>query len=64
MTEPKPIRMDDEWSYSLHMTGAAHSVSSQEDEECEAVLQLRQVVEEITGKPVIPPCKQRIGFLP
>lgn len=48
----KPICLDDEFSYSLHMTGSAHSVSGDGDDECEAVRRLREVVEEVTGKPV------------
>ncbi len=60
----KPIRLQDDWNYSLHMTGAAHSVSGERDDECEAVRRLREVVAEVTGKPVEPQPKQRIGFLP
>ena len=60
----KPIRLQDDWSYSLHMTGSAHSVSGDRDDKCEAVRRLREVVAEVTGKPVEPQPKQRIGFLP
>lgn len=59
-----PIRLDDEWSYPLHMTGSAHSFSTERYDECEAVRRLREVVEELTGKPVEQPQKMRIGFLP
>lgn len=59
-----PTFFEDEYSYSLHMTGSAHAVSAEADEECEAVLRLREVVQEITGKAVQYPQKQRIGFLP
>lgn len=60
----QPIRLDDEWTYPLHLTGSAHSVSSERDDECEAVRRLREIVEEVTGKPVEQPQKPRIGFLP
>jgi len=60
----QPIRLDDEYSYPIHMTGAAHAVSGETDEECEAVRLLREVVAEVTGKPVQQQPKPRIGFLP
>lgn len=56
--------LDGEYDYPLHMVGAAHSVSSETDEQAEAIRRLHEVVEEITGKPVEQPQKQRIGFLP
>ncbi len=52
-----------EWGENHHgTTGAAHFVSSDTPEESEAVRLLRQVVEEITGKPVEAPQARRIGF--
>ena len=52
-----------EWGENHHgTTGAAHFVSGEGEDECSAIIALRLVVEEITGKPVEPPPARRIGF--
>lgn len=52
-----------EWGENYHgTTGQAHAISSEHEDECEAVRQLRAVVEEITGRPVEVPPVRRIGF--
>lgn len=58
----KTITLDDEYSYPLHMIGSISTLPA--EEENQAVLDLRDVVEEVTGKPVEVPAKPRIGFLP
>lgn len=51
-----------EWSYPVHMVGMVTTLPPEPD--CEAIRRLHEVVEEVTGKPVEQPPKQRIGFLP
>lgn len=58
-----PPRADDEYSYPLHMQGAAHSVSGDTDVE-DVVARLRAVVAEVTGRPCAAPAPPRMGFLP
>ena len=60
---PKTPHADDEYSYPVHMQGAAHSVSSEAPDR-DVVAELRAVVEEVTGKPLPPPRARRMGFLP
>lgn len=48
----------------LGMSGSAHAVSGDRDEECEAVRLLRECVKEVTGKDVEPPPARKMGFLP
>lgn len=59
-----PVSTYDEWSwsYSLHMTGYASTLPSEEEDD--KVRRLHAVVEEVTGKPVEAPPKKRMGFLP
>jgi hypothetical protein len=58
----RPITLDDEYSYPLHMTGQASALPP--EQENEAVRQLHAAVKEVTGKDVEQPQKPRIGFLP
>ena len=53
----------DEYSYPLHISGSATTLSIG-DEGNEAVRLLRECVKEVTGKDVEDPPKRRIGFLP
>jgi len=53
--------MDDEYSYTLHMSGQATTLPV--DEEDDVVARLHAVVEEVTGKPVAKPEPRRIGFV-
>lgn len=53
----------DEWDYPIHMMGYASTLPA-EDSGDDMVARLREVVKEITGKPVEEPTKPRIGFLP
>lgn len=57
---------DVEWLPAPGTLGAHHNLTSDPvpDEAEDRVEQVRKVVEEITGKPVDRPTKQRIGFLP
>jgi len=56
---------EDDYSYSLHMSGSVSTIYHDEDE-TEAdkrVQELRKVVEEVTNKPVASPAnKKRMGF--
>ena len=58
----KPITLDDEYSYPLHMTDSASTLPVEDEDE--AITQLHQAVFEVTGKRVDPPFKPRMGFLP
>jgi len=58
----KPITLDDEYSYTLHMTGTASTLGPEAEDEI--VKRLHAVVEEVTGKPVDKPIKRSIGFMP
>lgn len=53
----------DEYSYPLHMLGTAIPTAP-DDEGPDVVALLHEVIAEITGKPVEPPTKPRMGFLP
>lgn len=55
-----PFVMQDEYTYSLHMTGQATTLPAEEEDD--TIKRLHQVVAEITGKPVEQPAKPRIGF--
>ena len=56
----KTITNDDDYSYPLHMSG---SVSTNYDIDDDSIVAaLHQVVFEITGKEVIKPKKQPMGF--
>ena len=61
----KLTTMEDEYSYSLHMTGSATTIYHDEDE-TEAdkrVQELRKVIEEVTNKPLNTPVNNhRMGF--
>ena len=52
----------DEYSYPLHMLGAASPLPPPDDDD--PVARLHTIVKEVTGKPVAVPTKPRIGFLP
>lgn len=57
--------MDDEYSFPLFMMGSATTYPPEPETDAERrLLELREVVYEITGIPVEQPPKQRIGFLP
>lgn len=60
------IRSDDYWPEPslLGMSGSAHAVSSETEAQEEAIRLLHEAVKEVTGKPVEPAPKARIGFLP
>jgi hypothetical protein len=60
------IRSDDYYYEPsiLGVSGSAHAVSSDAEQEDETIRRLHEVVKEVTGKAVEQPVKQRIGFLP
>ena len=60
------IRSDDYWPEPslLGMSGSAHAVSSEADQQNEAIRLLHEAVKEVTGKAVEAPAKPRIGVLP
>ncbi len=58
----KPRAFIDQWDNLHTWQGSAHSVSGEVPER-DLVAELRQVVAEVTGKPVEAPSR-RIGFLP
>lgn len=60
------IHSDDYWPEPslLGMSGSAHAVSSEADQQEEAIRLLHEAVKEVTGRPVEPAAKSRIGFLP
>lgn len=51
--------MPEEYSYVLHMLGAAYNVSS--DRDYDMIKELHKIVEEVTGYDASPP-PRRIGF--
>lgn len=58
-------RMDDEWSYPLHILGSASTAGEPDESESDCrVRKLREIVEEVTRQPVDEPAKPRMGFLP
>lgn len=59
-----PEVTDDEYSFPLYMVGSAHALNEQPPAEDDAVRKLHEAVLEVTGQPVAPPAKPRIGFLP
>ncbi len=58
----RPITLDDEYSYPLHVTGTASTLPP--EAESEAIALLHAAVKEVTGRDVEPPQKPRMGFLP
>lgn len=63
MQVPRPITLDDEFSYPLHASGAASTLPTEHERDIGA--ELRAVYKEVTGKDApAPPEKARIGFLP
>lgn len=48
----------------LGVSGSAHAVSSDPEPSDEAIRLLHEAVKEVTGVPVEPPAKPRMGFLP
>lgn len=58
------IDIEEYWGGAIQLAGAAHAVSSDPEPADEAVRLLHEAVREVTGKPVEPPPRQRIGFLP
>ncbi len=52
---------DDEYSYSLHMTGMATTLPADHDDDI--VERLRKAIEDATGKPIDRPTKNPIGFV-
>jgi hypothetical protein len=65
MMNKRTTMYEDDYSYSLHMSGSASTIYHDEDE-TEAdkrVQELRKVVEEVTNKPVASSAnRQRMGF--
>ena len=58
----KPITLDDEYTYPMHMTGQATTLPvGQEDD---VIKRLHEIVKEVTGIEIHRPEKPRIGFLP
>lgn len=58
----RPITLDDEYSYPLHMSGSASTLPA--DSPDEVIARLHEVVREVTGQEVEQPAKPRMGFLP
>jgi len=56
-----PIRLDDEYSFPLYMQGHASTLPAVQDDD--VIQRLHQAVKDVTGKDVVQPAKQRIGFL-
>lgn len=57
--------MDDDYSFPLFMLGSASTWTPDPETEAERrVRQLREVVQEVTGRTVEQPAKPRMGFLP
>jgi len=52
----------DEYSYPLHMSGAASPLPPEQADD--TIERLHAVIKEITGKAVEPIVKPRMGFLP
>lgn len=62
----KIVRADDGYYYepTPWSMGSAHAVSSDAEPADEAIRLLHEAVLKVTGKPVEPPVRPRIGFLP
>lgn len=58
----RPITLDDEYSYPLHVTGTASTLPAEAQDE--VIAQLHAIVKEVTGQAVEVPEKPRMGFLP
>ena len=58
----KPITLDDEYSYTLHMMGTASTLPVESERDFGA--ELRAVLKEVTGQDVPEPSRPRMGFLP
>lgn len=58
----KPKAEQDEFSYPLHMSGAASPLPAEQQDD--TIARLHAVIKEITGKDVEKPIKPRMGFLP
>lgn len=59
----QPIKFEDEWYYATPwMMGYASCLPAEQGDD--TVRQLREVVAEVTGRPVEQPTKPRMGFLP
>lgn len=57
-----PIRLDDDYSYTVHQTGSVSTLPTEPEDQ--TIADLHQVVFEVTGKRVETPEKPRMGFLP
>ena len=56
--------MSDEYSYTLHMQGMATTLPEEPEAYGDAAVRaLREVVAEVTGRPVQTPERPRMGFL-
>lgn len=53
--------IDTDYSYSLHMSGAASTLPPEEPDDI--IKRLHDVVAEVTGKAVEKPARPRMGFL-
>lgn len=58
----KPITLDDQYTYPMHMTGQATTLPVEQEDD--VINRLHEVVKEITGIEVVKAEKPRIGFLP
>ena len=58
----KPITLDDEYSYVLHMQGSCSTLPKEHEDD--TIDRLHAVIKEITGEAVEKPSKPRMGFLP
>lgn len=58
----KPITLDDEYGYVLHMQGSASTLPKEQEDD--TIARLHAVIKEITGKDVDQPARPRMGFLP
>jgi hypothetical protein len=56
----RPKAADDEWSYTLHMSG--HATTLDREAQDEAIRLLHEAVFEVTGKRV-EPARRGIGFV-
>jgi hypothetical protein len=54
--------LDYEYDYVIHMMGTASTLPAEPEDE--TVRRLREAVSEVTGQPIVPAAKLRIGFLP
>lgn len=57
-----PIRLEDEYSYTLHQLGSTSTLPPEPENEVLALL--HQAIFDVTGERVEPPAKPRMGFLP